>query len=490
MTRNPTLRALTAGLATLALTAALALTPAQAAKTTYNDVDEDIWYFTSVAFCQQHQLMDGLSSRTFDPDGPMTRAALAEALYRLAGSPAPEAPQPEAQEENVQEETTPQEEAPKEEQPFLDVGMDHPNLNAIRWAKANGVVSGYEDGSFGPEDPITREQIAALLWNQQEQREARAPASFIDQADISDWARGAVNWAYEANMMRGTDTGSFLPRDNTTRAQGAVIIMNYAKTFYGLQLGYTLPTPRTIAANRYFNDAYSLDDNGYLSYQAGPYTRGIDVSSHQKEIDWRRVAATGMSFAMIRAGYRGYGSGNIVKDDYFDANMRGALFNGMQVGVYFYSQALTPAEAVEEANQLLAWIGDYPVTYPVVFDWEEMDRDDSRTQGTDGNTVTACALAFCKVIEDAGFIPMTYGSPKKVYTDGILLEYLQDYPFWLANYTRNTEPTSFRYHYHMWQYSSTGQVDGINGNVDLNICLTDWSRWNGGGSHEWWTGPV
>ncbi len=488
MAQKPTLRALTAGLTTLALTLALTITPARATKTTYEDVDEEIWYFTSVAFCQQHELMDGLSSRTFDPDGLMTRATLAEALYRLAGRPAVES-EPEDTEDIENAEAAESAEEAEDTLPFSDVGESHPNLDAIRWAKANGVVSGYEDGTFGPEDPITREQIAALLWNQQGQREAQA-APFTDRADVSDWASGAVNWAYSVRLMQGTETGSFLPLDNTTRSQGAVIVMNYAKAFYGLQLGYTLPASKAIAVNQYIDDAYSLDENGYLSYSAAPFTRGIDVSAHQKEIDWRKVAATGMSFAMVRAGYRGYGSGAILKDTYFDANMRGALANGMQVGVYFFSQALTPAEAVEEANQLLEWIGDYPVTYPVVFDWEEQDRDDSRTQGTDGNTVTACALAFCEVIEDAGFIPMTYGSPLKVYSGGILLEHLQDYPFWLANYTKNTAPTTFRYHYNIWQYSSTGRVDGINGNVDLNICFTDWATWSKGGVHEWWKGPV
>ena len=218
-------------------------------------------------------------------------------------------------------------------------------------------------------------------------------------------------------------------------------------------------------------------------------TRGIDVSAHQKEVDWRRVAATGMDFAMIRAGYRGYGSGLIVKDAYFDANMRGALSNGMQVGVYFFSQAVTPREAEEEAYQLLEWMKGYNITYPVVFDWEEQDKEESRTQGADGNTVTACALAFCKVIQDAGYLPMTYGSPRKVYNDGILLEYLQDYPFWLAHYTKNTEPSSFRYNYQMWQYSSSGQVDGIEGRVDLNICLADWSDWQAA-ERPWWIGPV
>ena len=466
MTKKRTFKMCWAGLTALALT--LSAAPVRAAKTTYQDVDEGAWYAASVAFCQQHELMEGASSGSFEPDGLLTRGTLAEALYRLAGSPAPEG---------------------EEEAPFTDVGAEHPNVAAIRWAKAGGVVSGYEDGSFGPEDPITREQIAALLWNDRGREEPGEAAPYTDRAEVSDWAAGAVEWAYGVRLMQGTPEGAFLPQSNTSRAQGAAVIMNYAQMYYGLRPGYQLPAPSPVAANGYRGEAYALDDRGYLSYLAGPFTRGVDVSAHQKEVDWRRVAATGMDFAMVRAGYRGYTSGGIVKDAWFDANMRGALANGLQVGVYFFSQALTPREAEEEARQLLEWIRDYPVTYPVVFDWEEQDKEGSRTQGTDGNTVTACALAFCKVIEDAGYLPMTYGSPRKVYSGGIQLEYLQDYPFWLAHYTKDTAPTSFRYNYQMWQYSSTGQVDGIEGNVDLNICLTSWTDWKNGG-HAWWIGPV
>ena len=466
MTKKRTFKMCWAGLTALALT--LSAAPVRAAKTTYQDVDEGAWYAAAVAFCQQHELMEGASSGSFEPDGLLTRGVLAEALYRLAGSPAPEG---------------------EEEAPFTDVGAEHPNVAAIRWAKASGVVSGYEDGSFGPEDPITREQIAALLWNDRGREEPGAAAPYTDRAEVSDWAAGAVEWAYGVRLMQGTPEGAFLPQSNTSRAQGAAVIMNYAQMYYGLRPGYQLPAPSPVAANGYRGEAYALDDRGYLSYSAGPFTRGVDVSAHQKEVDWRRVAATGMEFGMSRAGYRGYTSGGIVTDAGFAAIIRGALANGLQVGVYFFSQALTPREAEEEARQLLEWIRDYPVTYPVVFDWEEQDKEGSRTQGTDGNTVTACALAFCKVIEDAGYLPMTYGSPRKVYSGGIQLEYLQDYPFWLAHYTKDTAPTSFRYNYQMWQYSSTGQVDGIEGNVDLNICLTSWTDWKNGG-HAWWIGPV
>ena len=447
-------QSLAAGLA-LALT--LSLTPLQAANTTYLDVDRGAWYSKPIAFCQQHLLMDGPSARSFEPEQPLTRAVLAEALYRLEGSPA-------------------MEESGK--LPFTDVA-DHPNLPAIRWAKENGVVSGYEDGTFRPDASITREEIAVLLWSNRGQQKPSAQAPYTDRDTVSSWALSAVEWAYDARMMTGNTNGTFLPQSNTTRAEGATIVMNYAMNYYNMTYGYPLPEPQLIRTNTYHNDSYSLDEEtGYLSYLGSWHARGIDVSAHQKEIDWSRVAATGMRFAMVRAGYRGYTQGTIQKDAYFDANMSGALANGMEVGVYFFSQALTPAEAEEEAYQLLEWMEPYHVTYPVVFDWEEQDKEDSRTQGCDGNTVTACALAFCKVIEDAGYTPMTYGSPRKVYNGGLALEYLQDYPFWLAHYTIDTAPTSFRYHYSMWQYSSSGAVDGIEGRVDLNICLVpDWSNW-------------
>lgn len=484
-------KSLAAGLA-LALT--LSLAPVQAANTTYLDVDRALWYSTPIAFCQQHQLMDGVSSSSFQPAEPLTRAALAEALYRLNGSPLEAAEEAEGREEenspekessleeNSQEEDSGLEEENSQEQAlfFPDVEPDHPNLAAIRWAKDHGVINGYPDGTFQPDAPITREEIAVLLLGSREQQAAQQEAPYADREDIGGWALPAVDWAYGAKIMVGGTDGAFHPKDNTTRAEGAAIVMNYAQAYCGMTYGYPLPDPGPVRENTYLNELYSLDEEtGYLSYSGVPSVRGIDVSAHQKEIDWSRVAAAGMRFAMIRAGYRGYTLGAIQKDEYFDANMQGALSNGMEVGVYFFSQALTPAEAEEEAYLLLDWIKDYNVTYPVVFDWEEQDRDNSRTQGCDGNTVTACALAFCKVIEDAGYLPMTYGSPRKVYNGNLKLEYLQNYPFWLAHYTIDTAPTSFRYHYNIWQYSSSGHVDGIDGRVDLNLCFVpDWSSWD------------
>ena len=444
MTKKRTFKMCWAGLTALALT--LSAAPVRAAKTTYQDVDEGAWYAASVAFCQQHELMEGASSGSFEPDGLLTRGTLAEALYRLAGSPAPEG---------------------EEEAPFTDVGAEHPNVAAIRWAKASGVVSGYEDGSFGPEDPITREQIAALLWNDRGREEPGASAPYTDRAEVSDWAAGAVEWAYGVRLMQGTPEGAFLPQSNTSRAQGAAVIMNYAQMYYGLRPGYQLPAPSPVAANGYRGEAYALDDRGYLSYSAGPFTRGVDVSAHQKEVDWRRVAATGMDFAMVRAGYRGYTSGGIVKDAWFDANMRGALANGLQVGVYFFSQAITTAEAMEEALFVLQALNGQSLDYPLVYDWETISASGARTKGLSNTVLTDCAITFCTAVAQSGYIPMIYYN-RPVGYQHYQLDRLTAYDVWFAQYA---DKPSMYYNYRIWQYSDSGSVPGVKGKVDMNIAF-------------------
>jgi len=196
------------------------------------------------------------------------------------------------------------------------------------------------------------------------------------------------------------------------------------------------------------------------------------VSSHQKEIDWEKVAGSGVKFAMIRAAYRGYTQGRILEDEYFRQNIEGALAAGLDVGVYLFSQAVNEAEAVEEAGFLMGLIKDYEISYPVVFDWERQSAETSRTKDVDGETVTNCAEAFCTAVEAAGYLPMVYFSPNKAYNE-LDLERLLDWPFWLAHYTDDWSATTFRYHFAIWQYSPKGAVDGIEGDVDLDLCLTD-----------------
>lgn len=197
---------------------------------------------------------------------------------------------------------------------------------------------------------------------------------------------------------------------------------------------------------------------------------GIDVSAHQGEIDWDTVAAAGVEFAMIRAGYRGYGSGNLVADACFTQNMEGALAAGLDVGVYFYSQAISAEEAVEEAEMVLSMIEGYEITYPVVYDWETVTTDVARTDGISVDVLTDCTIAFCDTVAAAGYTPMVYQN-KRTSLLKLDLRALTDYDFWLAEYN---EEATFYYDYDMWQYTAAGSIPGIEGDVDLNICFTDY----------------
>lgn len=231
---------------------------------------------------------------------------------------------------------------------------------------------------------------------------------------------------------------------------------------------HTDPVP----PNRYDSGSFAVAD-GFLVYEGdAPSFVGVDVSSYQGEIDWPAVAAAGVEFAMVRVGLRGYTEGGLMEDTRYRQNIEGALAAGLDVGVYFFSQAVSEEEALEEADFLLERIGDYDITYPVVFDWERQRGEGSRTAETAGKTVTDCTVAFCAAVAEAGYRPMVYFSPSKAYTE-LDLTRLLDWPFWLAHYTEDWQATSFRYHFAMWQYSCQGQVDGIRTPVDLNLCLTD-----------------
>ncbi len=221
-------------------------------------------------------------------------------------------------------------------------------------------------------------------------------------------------------------------------------------------------------------DLFLKTGNGRMVYNDTniiAYT-GIDVSSYQEEIDWQAVKNDGITFAFIRVGYRGYGSeGKICEDEMFKRNIQSALNAGLQVGVYFFSQAISVEEALEEAEFTLELVKGYPLSYPIVFDWERYSITDSRTYNTESEVITACAKAFCDRIMQAGYRPMIYLNCDLGYYD-YDLETLSGYDCWLAQY--NDKPTYY-YHYTIWQYTKSGTVAGINGTVDMNISLYDYA---------------
>ena len=470
---------LRAAAAALTLCLALLLSPqvrAVQAEHSFSDVPEDIWYAEAVAYMWENGLMAGTSATTFSPEESMTRAMMAVVLYHLAGSP----------------EVTGQD-------TFDDTVEGSWYSTAILWAQQGGYIGGYNAQRFGPDDPLTREQLAVILWQYAGRPQADSSNTFSDSDSISDWAVQAVDWAGDTGLVGGKPGNLFDPAGQATRAEFALILTRYCQQFYlpGEEPEEPQepaepetpvdpepepepplpPLPESpLDPNEYDSDLFTLSEKGFLIYEGdAPSYVGVDVSFHQGEIDWEKVAAAGVDFAMIRVGYRGYTEGGIYQDTYFLRNIQGALDAGLEVGIYFFSQAITVEEAQEEARQTLEWIQGYDITYPVVFDWERVDGDNSRTNSVSGQQVTYCAQAFCSMIQEAGYIPMTYGSPSKIGED-LYLTQLTDYPFWLAHYTTGWAPTAFPYHYHMWQYTSYGYVDGINGRVDLNLCLTDWEE--------------
>ena len=206
-------------------------------------------------------------------------------------------------------------------------------------------------------------------------------------------------------------------------------------------------------------------EGDYLTCLTAPSMLGVDVSSYQRDVDWEKVKEAGVEFAMLRAGFRGYGQSGILKEDStVRKNYENATAAGLRVGVYFFSQATSVEEAQEEANFLLEIIGDWELSMPVAYDWECL-ADDYRTVGVDSRTVTDCAIAFCEVIEEAGFNAMVYFNPSQSRTD-MHLEELVDYGFWLAMYS---ESMNYAYQVDMWQYTNQGDVPGIKGKADINL---------------------
>ena len=210
----------------------------------------------------------------------------------------------------------------------------------------------------------------------------------------------------------------------------------------------------------------------YLKLRDGVSVTGIDVSHWQKLIDWEQVKESGVEFAMIRLGYRGYEQGGLSVDSYATANLDGAIAAGLDVGVYFFSQAITPEEAEEEAYFVLEQLEPYKdsITMPVVFDWEHVSNANARTANMrDPDMLTDCTLAFLQTIEAAGYRTMVYFNRTQSWKY-LNLEELKDYEFWLAAYTQRMD---FPYKIQMWQYTNKGEVPGVTGECDINIYFPD-----------------
>ena len=229
-------------------------------------------------------------------------------------------------------------------------------------------------------------------------------------------------------------------------------------------------TPPTIPpeSNPYGRLDFQYNRNNYLLCQRQDSYPGIDVSAFQGQIDWQKVAGSGIEFAIVRLGYRGYGkAGRMVEDEYAKQNLQGARDAGLAVGAYFFSQALSIEEVDEEIEFMLDILGDFQLDMPLILDWEQVGVEGARSANMDARTLTDMQLHFCDVMTEKGYQPMIYFN----WYQGSKLLYLselEEYPFWLALYQ---DRMTYPFKVEMWQYTDQGTVPGIQGNVDINVYM-------------------
>lgn len=199
---------------------------------------------------------------------------------------------------------------------------------------------------------------------------------------------------------------------------------------------------------------------------------GADISKYQDYVDFVKLKKAGVEFVMLRVGARGYGTGQLLIDEYFTDNIKRATDAGLEIGLYFFSQAISTDEAVEEANLVLSNIGDYEVTYPIAIDMEQIKNDTSRIDNLSREDKTKITKSFLETIEKAGYKAMVYGN-KEWLLKKIDLSKLTEYDIWLS---QPGDLPDYPYKFTMWQYSTTANIDGIAGYANLNISFIDYSE--------------
>lgn len=233
------------------------------------------------------------------------------------------------------------------------------------------------------------------------------------------------------------------------------------------------PVLEGVRKHTLLDENFQKTEDGLMQYvENGIVTshKGIDVSKYQGDIDWAAVREEGIEYAFIRLGLRGYESGKLVLDEFYDANMRGANAAGVSAGVYFFTQAVTVEEAQEEAAFVIDHLKDYDVPYPVVFDVERISGGKGRADEITKEERTEITIAFCEAIRAAGYTPMIYGNVV-CFSQLLDMTRLNDYDKWYAFYD---DYMYMPYEVSCWQYTEKGRVNGIPNNVDLNISFKTW----------------
>lgn len=233
------------------------------------------------------------------------------------------------------------------------------------------------------------------------------------------------------------------------------------------------PVLEGVKKHSLLEENFEKTEDGLMQYvENGTVTshKGIDVSKYQGAIDWAKVKAEGIEYAFIRLGLRGYESGKLVLDEFYDDNMKGANSAGVGAGVYFFTQAVTVEEAQEEAAFVIQNLANYDVSCPVVFDVERIAGGKGRADILTQEQRTDITIAFCEAVKAAGYTPMIYGNVV-CFTQMLDMTRLNDYEKWYAFYD---DYMYMPYDVSCWQYTEKGRVDGIANNVDLNISFKTW----------------
>lgn len=399
---------------------------------TFSDVDRRAWYYQSVTNLTNAGIVAGYGDGTFRPDHLATTGEALKLILTACGI-------------GTQSATS-----------------SHWASGYLSYANSNALLE--ETATTQLEIHMTRGDVAKLIVN------ALAlelhPSSISPFADTDD---PYVTTLYEAGLIAGSYFGSqlvFLPNDPISRAELCALVERIYK-MDKIQYGsYLVDIAPNVPRNTYDKAQFQMS-NGFMTYGDQDTAIGIDVSYYQKDIDWTKVKNAGIDFVMIRLGYRGYTSGKLVLDERFQEYLAGAKNAGLDVGIYFFSQAITVQEAEEEAQFVLQHLGGTSLEYPLVFDWEIIGNAAARTDDLPVQTLTSAARQFCDTIAAAGYTPAIYFTKYLGYVCYDISQ-LSDYDFWFAEY--GSTP-NFYYDFDMWQYTDKGSIPGISGPVDVNICF-------------------
>lgn len=285
------------------------------------------------------------------------------------------------------------------------------------------------------------------------------------QEKIEENPKPAVSENRGEETLSGDETGVSLSGNEAVRSDKTDEKMVSFRDVYGVTYQVSF---NELADVHDYDMEYFTTDGLFKSYEAPGYTSriGIDVSKFQGDIDWQKVKEQGIRYAFIRVGNRGYGeAGTLNTDGKYLQNIEGAKAAGIDVGVYFYSQAVSEEEALEEAEYVLKLLEGIELEYPIVYDAEYVTEDKARTDGVGAEQFTKNTIAFCQRIEEAGYKPVIYATMKwEAYA--LKLHEVNEYEKWYADYEEFPQtPYDFTY----WQYTNEGRLEGIDGPVDFNL---------------------